>query len=202
MNERARLAAGYVTERTGNPWLIILAGIVSVVFVLGHVIQVFNYVLPAGQFKIMHVGGTVLLLMLVLAAFAERGPARWLHLLLALLAGAIIWYVFAEYQALTRQRSFIPNDTDLWVALAFLGLCLYASMREWGWVVSAIAVVGLLYGYFGQSMPEGLLYHGGLNFKRLIGYTSIPYFHGLLGSLAELSAGTIFPFMIFAAALQ
>src|SRR5690606_11042436 len=30
----------------------------------------------------------------------------------------------------------------------------------------------------------------------------IPYFSGLLGSLAELSAGTIFPFMVFAAALQ
>src|SRR3546814_3459733 len=36
----------------------------------------------------------------------------------------------------------------------------------------------------------------------LIGYTSIPYFSGLLGGLAELSAGTIFPFMAFAAALQ
>src|SRR3546814_10882661 len=36
----------------------------------------------------------------------------------------------------------------------------------------------------------------------LIGYTSIPYFSGLLGGLAELSAGTIFPFMVFAAALQ
>ena len=202
MNERARLAAGYVTERTGNPWLILLLGAVAVVFVLAHVVQVFNYVLPAGQFKIMHVGGTVLLLMLVHAAFAERGLTRWVHLLLAVLAGAVIWYVFAEYRALTRQRSFLPNDTDLYVALVFLGLCLYASMREWGWVVSAIAVVGLLYGYFGQAMPEGLLYHGGLNFKRLIGYTSIPYFHGLLGSLAELSAGTIFPFMIFAAALQ
>ncbi len=202
MNSRATQAAGYFTDRAGTPWLILLAGLVSVVFVAGHVVQVFNYTLPAGQFKIMHVGGTVLLLMLVAAAFAERAASRWLHVFLALLAAGVIWYVFAEYRALTRQRSFLPNDTDLWVALVFLGLCLYASMREWGWVVSAIAVVGLLYGYFGQSMPEGLLYHGGLNFKRLIGYTSIPYFHGLLGSLAELSAGTIFPFMIFAAALQ
>src|SRR3546814_1012734 len=51
-------------------------------------------------------------------------------------------------------------------------------------------------------MPEGLFYHGGIRLSRLIGYTSIPYFSGLLGGLAELSAGTIFPFMVFAAALQ
>src|SRR3546814_18244050 len=51
-------------------------------------------------------------------------------------------------------------------------------------------------------MPEGLFYHGGIRLSRLIGYTSIPYFSGLLGGLSELSAGTIFPLMVFAAALQ
>ena len=174
----------------------------SIGFVAAHVNQVFTFYLPSGQFKIMHVGGTVVLLMLFASAFAQRTSSRILHLILALAAAAVIWYVFAEFRALTRQRSFLPNDTDLVFALVFLALCLYASMREWGWVVSTIAIVGLLYGYFGQAMPGGLLYHGGLDFKRLIGYTSIPYFQGLLGSLSELSAGTIFPFMIFAAALQ
>lgn len=202
MTHRARQAASFFSDDKGNPWLIILAGLFSIGFVAAHVIQVFTFTLPSGQFKIMHVGGTVVLLMLVASAFAQRTSSRIVHFLLAAAAAAVIWYVFAEFRALTRQRSFLPNDTDLVVALVFLALCLYASMREWGWVVSAIAVVGLLYGYFGQAMPEGLLYHGGLNIKRLIGYTSIPYFHGLLGSLSELSAGTIFPFMIFAAALQ
>ncbi len=202
MKSLPQRAASYFTDSEGNPWLILLAGIASVAFVTAHVCQIFTFFWPSGLFKIVHVGGTVLLLMLVAAAMAKRLPSRVLHLVLALIAAAIIGYVFAEYRALTRQRSFLPNDTDMVVALVFLALALYASMREWGWVVSAIAVVGLLYGYFGQSMPQGLLYHGGLNLKRLIGYTSIPYFHGLLGGLSELSAGTIFPFMLFAAALQ
>lgn len=202
MTHRARQAASFFSDDKGNSWLIILAGLFSIGFVAAHVNQVFTFYLPSGQFKIMHVGGTVVLLMLFASAFAQRTSSRILHLILALAAAAVIWYVFAEFRALTRQRSFLPNDADLVVALVFLALCLYASMREWGWVVSTIAIVGLLYGYFGQAMPEGLLYHGGLDFKRLIGYTSIPYFQGLLGSLSELSAGTIFPFMIFAAALQ
>ncbi|HET6519115.1 MAG TPA: TRAP transporter fused permease subunit, partial [Geminicoccaceae bacterium] len=195
-------AAGYVTDRPGEPWLVVLLGAVALAFVAGHVVQVLNYVLPAGQFKIMHVGGAALVIMLSIAAATRSAVSRWVHVALAVVAAGVIWYVFVEHRALTTQRSFLPNPTDIGVALALLALALYASMREWGWIVSLIAVVGLLYGYFGPLMPEGLLYHGGLTLRRLIGYTSIPYFGGLLGSLAELSAGTIFPFMLFAAGLQ
>jgi TRAP transporter 4TM/12TM fusion protein len=202
MNSLAERAASCFTDSRGNPWLILLAGVTSIAFVAAHVFQVFTFHWPSGLFKIIHVGGTVFLLMLVASAMAQRTTSRVIHFLLALAAAAVIVYVFAEYRALIRQRSFLPSDTDLFVALVFLALALYASMREWGWVVSAIAVVGVLYGYFGQWMPEGLLYHGGLTLKRLIGTTSIPYFQGLLGGLSELSAGTIFPFMLFAAALQ
>lgn len=202
MTALATRAATFFTDSRGDPRLTVLAGVASLVFVAVHVVQIFDFYLPSGQFKIAHVGGTILLLMLVAAAHARAAASRIVHLGLALAAAFVIWYVLAEHQALTRQRSFLPSDTDLAVALVLLALAIYASLREWGWVVSTIAVVGLLYGYFGQWMPEGLLHHGGLTFKRLVGYTSIPYFQGLLGGLSELSGGTIFPFMIFAAALQ
>lgn len=198
---KTRLAHCF-TDRPDEPWLTTALGIAALAFVAGHVVQVLEYVLPAGQFKIMHVGGAAFLIFLAIAAKSPKAPSRWIHLALAAAAAGVIWYVFAEHRALTSKRSFLPNDTDLFVALVLLGICLYASLREWGWVVSAIAVAGLLYGYFGYLMPEGLLYHGGLTLKRLVGYTSIPYFSGLLGSLAELSAGTIFPFMLLAAALE
>ncbi|WP_119168716.1 TRAP transporter permease [Algihabitans albus] len=194
--------AGALTDEDGDRRLIALLGIVGIVYVLAHAAQIIWFVLPSGQFKIMHVGGAAALIFLSLAARAPKSAGRAAHLVLALLAAGTVWYVFVELGALTSQRSFLPNATDLAVATVLLVLCLYASLREWGWTVSLIAIVGLLYGYFGQAMPEGLLYHGGLSLKRLIGYTSIPYFSGLLGGLAELSAGTIFPFMLLAAALQ
>lgn len=202
MRQLATRLCDYFTDRPGEPWLTVLTGMVAVAFIAGHVTQVIHYVLPSGQFKIMHVGGGALIIMLSLAAAARSLPARWLHVALAAVAAYIVWYVFTEHQALTTKRSFLPSQGDLIVGLLLLGLALYAAMREWGWLISLIAVTGLLYGYFGQAMPEGLLYHGGLSLRRLIGYTSIPYFGGLLGSLAELSAGMIFPFMLFAAALQ
>ena len=202
MRTQTQKLAGYFTDAKGDPRLIILLGLAGLAYIIGHVVQILNYVLPAGEFKIMHVGGAAVLIFLSIAARSPSLSLRWLHVALAAAAMATVWYVFSEHELLTTKRSFLPNTNDFIVAWALLILCLYASLREWGWVVTGIAIVGLLYGYFGASMPEGLLYHGGITLKRLIGYTSIPYFSGLLGGLAELSAGTILPFMLFAAALQ
>ncbi|MFW5833765.1 MAG: TRAP transporter permease [Pseudomonadota bacterium] len=186
----------------GPVLLRLLFGVLAVVYVAGHVVQVQSYVLPAGQFKIWHVGGAVLLIALALAGRSPSRLATLAHLALAALAAFTIAYVFAEHDQLTSRRSFIPNTTDLCIAALLLALCLYTSMREWGWIVSALAVLGLLYGYYGDTLPEGIFYHGGLSLRRLLSTTSIPFFNGLLGGLSELSAGTIFPFMLFAAALH
>lgn len=196
-----RKAASYFTDEQGSPAIVVALGLVAFLYVLAHIGQVLTYALPSGQFKILHVGGAAAIVFLGIAARTAGVGGRALHLALALAAFAVAFYIFDQHQLLTTKRSFVPNFADQIVAAALLALCLYAALREWGWVVSLIAVAGLLYGYFGQSMPEGLLYHGGITLRRLIGYTSIPYFTGLLGSLAELSAGTIFPFMLFAAAL-
>jgi TRAP transporter 4TM/12TM fusion protein len=173
----------------------------AVAFIAAHVAQTLFYFLPSGQFKIAHLGGALVIILAAIVARSEGLGARVLHLILALFAAGLFVYVFTEHDALTTMRAFMPNRTDFWVAVGLLALALYVSMREWGITVSVIAALGLLYGYFGQLMPDGLLYHGGLSLNRLIGYTSIPYFTGLLGGLTELSAGTIFPFMLFAAAL-
>ena len=199
---RPERAARLFSPEGGPAALTIAIGLLGLAWLLAHAVQIATYALPSGEFKALHVGGAAALVLLGVAA---RSPGRWaraLHVALACAAAAFVAYVLREHGELTSARSFLPNATDLWLAVIFLGLCLYASLREWGWVVSGIAVLGLLYGYFGQSLPEGLLYHGGLSARRLVATTSIPYFSGLLGGLAELSAGTILPFMVLAAALQ
>ena len=52
------------------------------------------------------------------------------------------------------------------------------------------------------SFPARFFFHGGIALQRLLAYTSIPYFQGLLGGLTALSAGTIFLFMLFGGALK
>jgi TRAP transporter 4TM/12TM fusion protein len=182
-------------------WIAAPFALACLAYVGLHAGQVIAYWLPSGQFKIVHLGGGLVILLLALAGRAARPADRALNLGLAILAAAATLYVWVEHEALTTMRSFLPSPTDFWVALALLALALWTSGREWGWTVTAIAAAGLAYGWFGPLFPEGLLYHGGLAFDRLIGRTSIPYFSGLLGNLTELSAGTIFPFMLLAAAM-
>ncbi|KZC98316.1 TRAP transporter permease [Oceanibaculum pacificum] len=199
----SRLASYFVPDETPHAGLIVLAGLLSLAFVLLHVVQLSAYLLPSGQFKVVHIAGGIGLTFLALAVKTGQGRlGRWHFVLMALLTLIPLVYILVEHDAITTQRQFIVSNVDIGVAVVFLALALYAAWREWGWIMSALAIATLLYGYFGYLIPGELFFHAGIGLKRLIGYTSIPYFQGLLGGLAELSAGTIFPFMLFAAALE
>lgn len=199
----SRLASYFVPDETPHAGLIVLAGFLSVLFLLVHVFQLSIYFLPSGQFKVVHIAGGIGLTFLALAVKAGIGRLeRWHFVLMALLTLFPLAYILIEHDAIATQRQFMVSNVDIAVAVVFLALALYAAWREWGWIMSALALGTLFYGYFGYLIPGDLFFHAGIGLKRLIGYTSIPYFQGLLGGLAELSAGTIFPFMVFAAVLD
>ena len=198
-----RLANFFLADETPHAGLIVLAGLLSVAFVLVHVFQLTNYFLPGGQFKVVHIAGGILLTFLALAV--KDGTSRlqrWHFVAMAAITLIPLLYILIEHEAITTERQFIVSNVDIGIAVLFLLLAMYAAWREWGLIMSALAVGTLLYGYFGYLVPGALFFHAGIGLKRLLGYTSIPYFQGLLGGLSELSAGTIFPFMLFAAALE
>jgi len=181
-----------------------LAMFAAVAMALVHVFQTQYFFLPAGQFKNLHLGMAIVVVLLTLI---ERTPAeriwgrRWLALL-ALLAVVPAVYIHLEYEDLVAIRSFKPNTYDTWVAIGLVFLALYTCGRQWGWTIPALALASMLYALFGHHLPGELFAHAGVKFWRMVGYTSIPYFQGLLGGLTELSAGTIFMFMLFAGVLK
>ena len=191
-------------EETKAPAITAITFVVAVTMALIHLAQAYDFVFPSGQFKNLHIGFAVLLtyLMLIERTPREKVWARRLLVLLALLIIAPTVYIHIEYENLVNVRSFKPNALDTTFALLLLGLTLYAAAREWGWVIPILAVSTLFYGYYGYLLPGELFSHGGIVLWRLIGYTSIPYFQGLLGGLTELSAGTIYMFMLFAGVLK
>jgi TRAP transporter 4TM/12TM fusion protein len=182
----------------------LIFGIVGVGMALLHMYQIAFYALPGGVFKSLHLNLALLLSLLGMIASLEP-TRRWLRRGLALLAlvaiGPLI-YIPVEYNALIDDRAFFPNSADMVVAAIMLALALFVAVREWGLIIPGIAVSGLLYGYFGYLLPDGLLFHGGFPWDRLLGYTSIPYFRGLLGGLTAVSASTIFIYMLFAGLLK
>ncbi len=178
--------------------------VAAVGMALLHMAQIHWFFLPSGQFKNLHVGLAIAIAFLAAweATPRERRPRRLAYGALALLTVVPLVYIHVEYQELTQSRRFLPNAWDSAIAVLLLTLAFLSTVRQWGWTIPALAGVALLYGYFGYLLPGELLFHGGISFGRLIGYTSIPYFQGLLGSLTELSAGTIFLFMLFSGVLK
>src|SRR3546814_5455029 len=64
MRASTRRAASYFTDQAYDPRLVLLLGLLSLAYVAVQVVQIFEYVMPAGQFKIVHVGGAALLICL------------------------------------------------------------------------------------------------------------------------------------------
>jgi len=71
-----------------------------------------------------------------------------------------------------------------------------ATRRYWGLLIPIFVLITLLYGYFGYLLPDPL-YHGGLSYDRLIGYSTV-FFRGIFGRLAGIGATLIIPLFIFA----
>jgi len=169
-----------------------------------HVAQTWAFVLPAGQIKNLHIGLALVLCSLAMleATPAERRGRRLAYWGLAALAAVPLVYVHIEYDELVEVRSLFPEPSDLWIATLMLLVASVVAGLQWGWSIPALAVIAILYGHYGNLMPGDLLWHAGLGWERLISYTSIPNFQGLLGPMTELSAGTIFMFMLFAGVLS
>lgn len=184
---------------------------VAVVGALLHLVQINYYLWPSDLFNAYHLGFALTLVFLSAAGGASadsditptRSAAAKVVFFLALLLGiGATVYIHFEYEALVRMRAYMPNTSDMIVAGVLVAVTTIAVGREWGWIIPAVVAAVLLYGYFGNLMPEGLFYHGGIPFTRLAGLTSIPYFNGLLGSLAGISATTLFVFLLFAGMLK
>jgi len=109
-----------------------------------------------------------------------------------------LYWVF-DYEGLV-MRTGNYTDLDLLVGGAAILLVLEAARRVVGFPIALIAVIFLLYTYFGPYMP-GFLEHRGVNITRIIGHT---YFtlEGILGSPLAVSSTFIFLFILFGAFLE
>lgn len=176
--------------------------LLTLVMVVTHLLQVFHYYLPSGQFKTLHLGLALLIIFTSATGHSQHWLGRLAYASCFILAAIAAGYVFLEYDGLITDRVFGPEPADVVIGCLLIAVCLVAAWQQWGLTIPLIGVIGLLYGYFGNTLPTQLLYHAGMGMERLVSYASIPNFQGVLGSLTELSAGTIFIFMVFAGLLK
>lgn len=169
---------------------------------VSHVAQLWFLWIPSSLFKALHLCLGIVVLCVWNAQRHSHVLRRTIDLALACIAAVCLAYVFVSFDALIHERLFGPSQTDVIIGVLLLVVAIATSYGVWGVTIPLIAVGALLYGYFGYLFDSDLLYHSGVRFQRLISYTSIPFFEGLLGSMTGLSGGLIFVFMLFSGLLR
>ncbi|MGL1834004.1 TRAP transporter permease [Rhodocyclaceae bacterium SMB388] len=119
--------------------------------------------------------------------------------LLAAVAAFCSAYLFIFYQELSGRPG-LPTTMDLTVAVIGLALLLEAARRSLGLPIVILAVLFLIYIFFGNYMPE-MIAHRGASLSRGMSHLWLTS-EGVFGVAVGVSAGFIFLFVLFGALLE
>lgn len=123
----------------------------------------------------------------------------WVMIFLIVVSVTAAFYIHMHSMQFQMALGKQPVDKVL-SGTVFLIVVLIATGKTWGLIIPGIAIIALLYGYWGAHMP-GIFFHAGLNFPRLITYVTTN-FTGIYGMLASVSANTIVLFTIFGGLME
>ena len=150
----------------------------------------------------LHVGFLMLLVFWVVPAL-KRGS--WMHripwfdwLLGAAAFGLGLYHWFFEADLI--QRNGDPTLSDLWVGAAVVVLLFEAARRSLGLALPLVCAAFLLYGLFGQYLPDAIS-HRGYGLDQIIGQLYLGT-EGIYGIPTLVSATYIFLFILFGAFLE
>ncbi|MBX9595135.1 MAG: TRAP transporter fused permease subunit [Roseomonas sp.] len=157
-------------------------------------------IVPTTTLRYVHVGFAMVLgfaLFPVDRRFRHRiMPWDW-----ALIAAGIycIWYLIAGGDDL-QDRYIFPEPMDIVVGWMLIALVLEVTRRATGWIMPAVAIAFLLYGFFGNYLAPPWR-HQGYDMERLIPHVTITL-EGIFGTAIDVSATLIVLFTIYGAILQ
>ncbi|WP_108660869.1 TRAP transporter permease [Acuticoccus kandeliae] len=109
-------------------------------------------------------------------------------------------YIALNSRALGDQYGMLYGTEQYVVAFVLLGVVLEMARRAIGWPLPLVALIALLYAFFGQYIP-GNFGHAGLPTMSLLG-TLVIAEGGLWGELTGISVGVVAVFVIFGAVLN
>lgn len=187
--------AGPLSAISPRAWVIMALALTSVGF---HLYLVFSGLIPALVTRPVHL--MLALPWVFLIAPANNRFERWsgpVFVALGLFcAGYIVW----NHATLTRQYGSLFTPVQFFVAIGLIIVVLEMARRAIKWVLPLVALLVLLYGYFGEHIP-GHFGHAGLPDAYFFG-TLIITEGGLWSSLTGISAETIAPFIILGALIS
>jgi len=143
-------------------------------------------------------GLTVIFLLFPARKKGSKTKVAFYDYILALIAAVTSIYWTMNYERLMTSLGTI-NQTDFIVGLIVVVLVIEAARRAVGLPIAVIAVLFLLYAFFGRQMPDFLSHRG----QSLESIVNLMYYStdGILGTPISVSATYIFAFLLFGAFL-
>lgn len=182
------------TAQSSPPRLWVFLGLVSIIF---HLSLIFSGLVPALVARPLHMALALPWLFL----FAARSRSQRISGFILMLAGeAACLYTAFNADMLSNQYGFLSGDPQILVALTLLAITLEMARRAIGWPLPMVALVCLLYGFFGQYIP-GQFGHPAVPLESTLGTLTITE-GGVWGSLTGVSVSVVAIFVIMGAVLN
>lgn len=154
------------------------------------------------QYAILFLGG-ILVLYLITEAKKSVEAKDYLDLLILVACGAVMvaatYYIYTSYEGFYINRQGWAYDHEYRLAWLVIGVILYLTWRSYGNVFLALIGGVMLYAMYGNYVP-GLFGHSGLDTIFML-QMLITDLAGFYGSLTQLTAAWIAPFLLYAGLL-
>lgn len=130
----------------------------------------------------------------------RTNPWLWAVQSVLLLAGILCTvYVGMNMEHLEDVVGY-PDPVDVFVGSVLIVLTLEATRQAWGLTLPIVAILFILYFFFGYLIP-GPLHHRAFDFDYIISYLCIGL-TGVYGTFLSISANQIFLFVVFGSLLS
>ena len=126
--------------------------------------------------------------------FYRQAGIPYVDIALAIIGASISMYIFVNYEQIVR-RAGMPTTLDLIFGLVAILLVMEAARRTIGWDLPVLALLCLIYAYFGPHMP-GFLAHRGYSVKRIVEHMYLGT-EGIYGIPLGVVATYVFHFVLF-----
>ncbi|MDR2528846.1 MAG: TRAP transporter permease [Synergistaceae bacterium] len=195
----------YDTEarfRTPPGWQLTLIVFLCVTLSAFHFYTAGMGLLPAQKHGAVHLGlvlACVFLLYPIKSGMPKNVKIPIYDFVFAALAALPLIYLVYQLDTIAMERSGLPSDMDLFMGFLLIVALLEATRRISNPVLPGLAVVALLYCYFGRFMPA--LSHRGFSITRIINHMYLGT-EGIFGVPLEVSSTFVFMFILFGSVLE
>ncbi|GHU19283.1 C4-dicarboxylate ABC transporter [Betaproteobacteria bacterium] len=187
--------------RIFSGWLAKLMMLVAVAMSCFHFYTSGFGLLPAQHQGAVHLAFTLLLTIFLYPASknSPKNTVPWYDIIVGLLGVCASMYLVVNYMSLI-ERSGMPSDLDLIWGFILIFVLLEATRRISNPVLPCLAIICVLYCYFGNVLP-GSMGHRGFSISRIINHMYLGT-EGIFGTPLEVSSTFVFMFILFGSVLE